>query len=386
MSPIARPGRRYRLASGVAVVALGTFGTGLAGRQAQAQVGTPDRVGQWTVPFAEPGVEGPPVAEAMAVLPDGRVLYLDGGDDPSPADGPDRGAGVLDLRGGAPVFERPADEPSGAPRSSADLVLLSDGRLLIGTGGSGAGQAPGATTLFDPRPSRFHPAGSMAHAHRRASLVTLSDGQVLVAGGSGESMAPTPFFRPLPAETFDPRRGSWGHNPGAAATLPLEPRLHLMPNGEVFYAGVGRDAPELGSVSEELLARERFFDPVTSTWRMAGLAPYGPRDGSLSVLLPIDPPFDQSTLLTAGGSLGRTGAGSPAVALATLTTVDRGGNIAHSRTGDLRDPRWLSSAVALPDGSILALGGSSGGPGTAVDGFAVPSAELYDPAAAGWRG
>ena len=86
--------RRWR-AGVVAVAATLVFGA-TAGPSPAQVVGTPDLVGQWTAPFEEGGADTPrcvpdetspepylvckPVAQGTAVLPDGRLLYLNGVD------------------------------------------------------------------------------------------------------------------------------------------------------------------------------------------------------------------------------------------------------------------------------------------------------------------
>lgn len=346
---------------------------------AGARVGTPDVVGQWTAPFFEVPAEQcladpsrcAASAEAMAVLPDGSVLYLGG---PAESGGDSRRAGVLDLSSGAPRFAAPLSA-DGVPWGSSDLASLGDGRLLIG--GPGAGGQRGSSTVFDPATGGFETGGSMADARREASLVTLADGEVMAAGGSPGPSIGAKDDGPLPVETFDPGTGEWRSHAGTEVALPLEPRLHLMPNGQVFAEAVGRDGSDTPLGDEVAVARERFFDPLTGAWMVSGLAPFGPRDGAASVLLPLDPPFDQATLLTAGGSLGRAGAGTPAVPLATFTTIDREGNVGHGRANDMLTRRWSSSSALLPDGRVLVLGGSTGGPVLERHAAPVPTAELF---------
>jgi hypothetical protein len=68
-----------------------------------------------------------------------------------------------------------------------------------------------------------------------------------------------------------------------------------------------------------------------------------------------------------------------------VTTVDANGNVTSRNVGDLRRPRWLASAVLLPEGKVIAAGGTDRedalqpGAGTPV---LVP--ELYDPSTAQW--
>jgi hypothetical protein len=114
------------------------LGATASGSGAQV-VGLPDVVGQWTQPFEEGGAGTPrcvpaqgdtegftvckPVAQASAVLPDGRVFYYNGIESQENAKGPsalslspssrDSQARVLDLRSGTPQWIIPAQDRGG---------------------------------------------------------------------------------------------------------------------------------------------------------------------------------------------------------------------------------------------------------------------------------
>ena len=75
------------------------------------------------------------------------------------------------------------------------------------------------------------------------SLVTLADGDVFVASGvtSCSSRCIPPALRSgtnvIQTETFDTQNGIWTDNgPRLAAAVP---RLHLLPDGDVFYDTAG---------------------------------------------------------------------------------------------------------------------------------------------------
>lgn len=74
-----------------------------------------------------------------------------------------------------------------------------------------------------------------------------------------------------------------------------------------------------------------------------------------------------------------------ATPFSTLTRIDARGAVTNRMTGSLNHARWFASAVLLPDGTVVALGGGR------VDQLAVPgveagvrSAELYDPKTGRW--
>ena len=80
------------------------------------------------------------------------------------------------------------------------------------------------------------------------TLVTLPDGDVLVASGVTKLVKPVYPDHPLNSgrnvvqtETFDVGCGRWSENgPLGERTLPTYPRMHLLPNGDVFYNAGGQ--------------------------------------------------------------------------------------------------------------------------------------------------
>jgi hypothetical protein len=399
-----------------------------------ARSGTPDNVGLWSEPFEEgalcPSAPGPdggglckPVAKGAVVLPDGRVVYVDGvesqpasGEEGAPA--PEDGSGqsrVLDLRSGSPEFVVPPSgqegaeaDPDSGPLQCADLVALADGRILAvgGNGSSGlatpagaAGAVPGGgaldpegsgtTRLFDWRTNRWQVAGAMNHGRWYGGAVTLADGKVLVAGGLSRVVNGTESSQVRRTETYDPATDTWTENysgPDSESTLPLQPRLFLTPNNKVLYNAGGQMWGPFGHAADEAFyGFQQFFDPETKQWEKVSRPSLGTRSGAAQVPLMLDPPYDQMTILTFGGTMGPSPGTGAAVNIASLTTVDRNGNIANTDTGDLERARTFASGVLLPDGSVLAIGGADTddvlAPGSGV---AVHSAEQYNPAKRIW--
>lgn len=426
-----------------------------------ARTGTPDNAGEWTRPFEEdagvPRCQSAssgsrlckPVAQAAAVLPDGRVVYFEGVESygggrgsgsPEPS-----GAGhsrALDLRTGEAQFARPElrldesahpgpgdsseDAPGapGLPKSfvlpemggdpggsvdtspdegvlfCSDLTTLSDGRVLV-AGGNGPAGPPGrggevpnaglvegrqSARLYDWRTDTWRSAAAMNHPRHYPGVVELADGKVLVAGGVSRAISGTESLGVRRTETYDPAADSWTENhtgPESETALPLQPRLFLAPNGKVFYNGVGELWGSAGQgVDQALYGMQRFFDPRTKQWEAVGPSPYGARSDAFEIPLMLDPPYDQMTLLTVGGTLG--GVGGAGMHLATVTTVDRLGNFFANRTAEMRHPRWSPSGVLLPDGGVFVVGGAYKDEVTSP-GVPVTAPELYNPYKGEWR-
>ncbi len=404
-----------------------------------ARGGTPDNVGLWSEPFEEgalcptaPGQKGAdrdagdrckPVAKGAAVLPDGRVVYVDGVESRPAQEGeasvPPDGSGqsrVLDLRSGSPEFIVPPTsrdgveaDPAGGSLQCADLVALADGRVLAVGGNASSGPAtpadagvgvPGGGALdpegsqsariFDWRTNSWQVAGALNHGRWYGGAVTLADGKVLVAGGLSRVVNGAQSSQVRITETYDPATDVWTENhpgPGSESTLPLQPRLFLTPNNKVFYNAAGQMwGPHGQSADEAFYGFQQFFDPATQQWERASRPNLGARSGAAQVPLMMDPPYDQMTILTFGGTLGPSPGSGVAVANADLTTVDKSGNIANSDTGDLDRARTFASGVILPDGSVLAVGGADTddvlAPGSSV---AVHSDEQYNPYKREWN-
>lgn len=466
---------------------------GMTAASAQVTVGPAEFTGRWSLPFEEGGIDTPtcatgedgrlvckPVAQAMGMLPDGRVFYfngLEGQENAHPGTPGETSAALrnsssrlLDLRSGSPVWATPSNPGGGAsnpdvkPDSApvnplsvpgvagvpgrpgdglvgsawgqlggpaqqptsppddpqdndgdmfcADITSLPDGRLLI-AGGADWYNEPGLTgpeaanvppahvgvpeaeglrsaRIFDPRTDTFAQAGHMNHNRWYPSLVTLPDGKVLAVGGATKRVKNTQGSNVRRTETFDPATNTWTDNysgPTSENSLPLSPRLHLMPNGKVLYAGAGQSWGPFGQAADEaLFGLNQFFDPKTNTWEVLGPATLGSRDGAFSALLPLDPPYDKATVLTFGGTLGPPPGSEAGVLYSTLTTVDRAGAVREKLTRwAMLELRWYPSGVSLPDGTVLAIAGSTNRdnvvPGT---GLPVRTVELFDSRTQTW--
>ena len=370
------------MALAAALVVGAAAATGAAGAAGR---GLPDAVGQWTPPFAE-APDAPAAAEA-AVLPDGRVFYFTGTESPdNPAPPPRRsGLRLLDLRSGTPEWTAPRD---GGARDlfSSDVTTLPDGRLLLAGG-------PRTAVLYDWRTDSVAAAASMKAERWYPALAVGADGDPTAFGGVGPVVGDRPPGPVRRTETYHRDSGAWRENdsgPASESGLPPDPRIVLAPNGQFFYAAAGDmgdpSAGAAGLATGPSAALYQFFDPRTRKWEVSGPAPLGARSGAFVVPLTLEPPYEQMTLLTAGGTVAAT-PGAPASVAATLTTVDADGDVGAKPTGDLHHARWAASAVLLPDGQVLAAGGIGGGDddsGAPAPGAPVKTAELYDPTAGKW--
>lgn len=414
-----------------------------------------------------------PAAVNIVVLPDGRILYWDGlegeenvqynevleiGDKaandqsrlltldvahpersvfqiPSPANGgADNSPYTQYLVPGAPKpLASILNDPGGASGAlfCSDQVILANGEVLTpgGTQWYSEPHVPGtpygvaelegvrSTRLFDPATNRWLRGAPMTYGRWYPSLVTLADGSVFVASGVTKLVKPVYSDHPLMSgtnveqtETYDVRTGRWTDNgPTAAHPLPLYPRLHLLPDGHVYYDAGGQTFNPFGQAYDEALWNvAASYDPKSKSWSLLGVPvgvsvdPTRPTDtsvaagfrgSSFSVMLPLVPDrsgrYTRADFLSAGGVVGTT----PGDYLATTSsivdtvTIDASGeHFSAQATKPLNNARWFSTAVVLPTGQVIAFSGANRdevvGPGT---GFAVTQAEMFDPATMSWR-
>lgn len=298
----------------------------------------------------------------------------------------------------------PPDDPEANDRDMfcAYQVHLADGRVLImgGTdwymepnlpGEYGVTELDGLeeARLFDPATDAFTQTGSMKYARWYPSAVTLPDGKVFVASGVVKLIKNGQLSNVRRTETFDPANGQWTENyvgMESEATLPLYPRMRLMPNGKVLFAAAGQTWNPFGQAADEALWNlQRFFNTETKTWETVGPAPLGFRGSPVDVLLPLTPPYDKATVLQAGGVLGTSPGSYLAAPFTTETTVAEDGTVTSKRTGNLHNARWFGSGVNLPDGTVLALAGGNRDavvfPGTEEP---IQQVEIYDPKTGQW--
>jgi hypothetical protein len=390
-------------------------------------------------------LECKPAAGSLAVLADGRVLYwnaLEGTENIENAVPTEIGtvsindqSRILDLAGPTWSEPTPSDagaNPNGSPPDElfpgsastetyndgalfcADLVQLPDGRVLA-IGGTKYYSEIGPLAeleglpnarIFDPETNRWSQTGSMRYGRWYPSAVTLADGDVFVASGVKKLAKPMYPSAPMDSgrnvvqtETLDLDSQQWSYNGTSAdRSLPLYPRLHLLPNGHVFYNAGGQVFNPAGQAYDEVTWNiAAAYDPDSKSWTdlgVPGLGTMAPgfRGSTFSIMLPLrsdaDGTYSKAEFLSAGGVYGVTPGSYLAHPFSTITTVDTAGEPAMSTraTGMLNNSRWYSTAVLLPTGEVFAVSGASSdeviGPGT---GMPVTEAEIFDPTTEQWR-
>jgi hypothetical protein len=359
---------------------------------------------------------GDVLAVHAALMPTGQIVYF-GGDEH------DRGEHDRNDVDHTRLFDCATFETTNPGSPTSDVfccghALLEDGSLLV-AGGTEVflldqpgefhqHHFPGLHDVwaFDPFAQTWRRLTSMSSAElerfREAApgpgdpggrwyptLVSLAGGDVLAVSGH-------PSIHDSRHNNHTPERFSPGPGPAGSWTLLSEPgpefegtepprlypRLHLLPNGQVFCSS------PIGSVSQSQL-----IDPATGARAPAGAAPPDPinlgtffsQDGS-SVLLPLLPSDGyRPRVLLCGAHQPvvmdlQPLLDNPAARPGWAPTAARQLAAAPPRFTVPNPPRFHLNAVLLPTGDVLVCGGCAA---FRSDAAAVLEPELYHPARAG---
>ena len=387
-----------------------------------------------------------PAGASMVQLPDGKVLFwnaLEGeegitGTDSVLLDGGrltvNDESRVLDLRTGKPVYAKPSPVDAGAHDTDdsndlplgpfaaqhysynngsmfcSDQVLLANGDV-IDVGGTdyytepyvpvvnkGVVELQGVknSRIFDASTQRWALGPSMHYGRWYPGLITQADGQLFVASGVTKLLKPVYSSDPARSGTnveqtetlsIGSAKPKWTVNPATAdKSLPLFPRLHLLPDGHIYYDAAGQDFNPFGqSYDEALWETASSYDPKSKTWSDLGVpgadpaylaanpaaAPFvGFRGSTFSAALTMRPSkvaggvpsYTSASYLTAGGVLGVSPGSYLAVANSRITTVDTSGGtetLSTVGTGDLNTARWYGTATPLPTGQVYVSSGAN---------------------------
>jgi len=244
-------------------------------------------------------------------------------------------------------------------------VLLPAGAFLLVGGGINSGTALGThpaalSQRFDPVRAEFVRSGDLKRVRSGdAAATVLADGRVLATGGGS---ADAPF-----SETYDPATEQWttGENlivgrRGHTATLLADGRV-LVAGGFVCCTGNGQVFTDTAEI----------YDPTTGRFQ-------------LTDRLAQARGFHRATRLADGRVLlsgGFAAAGAADVEALAASEIFDPVSEKFSSVGGLEIPRVGHSALLLPDGRVLAVGGTSGG---AQAGSGVSATELFDARTGKW--
>jgi serpin B len=276
-------------------------------------------------------------------LPDGRVLVTGGATSAEPV------GGVFGAFSSTKLYDPQTGTWSATSllsvaRYAPAVALLHDGRVLV-AGGTYVDETKqnhlASAEIYDPEFQSWSPTGEIGPARSGARAVTLTDGRVLLVGGSGPDREGAPLAR---AEIYDPASESW-LAAGSLAIAREDFALVALPDGGALVVG----GISGGGTSAATAAAER-FDPRTG-WSSAGSMQSAAANRT-AVLL------GDGRVLVAGGLAGPDfGMGSVAIADTEIYDPRAG---TWTATAPLPEPRERASAVTLADGSVLIIGGDRG--------------------------
>ena len=241
------------------------------------------------------------------------------------------------------------------PRSNHTATRLLDGRVLVVGGARARNTQTNTVEIFNPSTGLTSPVATMHTPRSDHSATLLPDGRVLVVGGYS---LPQQWL--TDAEVYDPVADTWtvipplfAHGNGHTATL--------LQNGRILVAG--------GAIGSGVCTQDvETFNPQTNTWTEAAPLASGRYTHSTQLL------NDGRVLLTGGWSCNSF---PPLGGDAML--YDPVANI-WSPTGPMIVQRRYVETARLPDGRVLVAGGYN-----SVGGLGITNtAEIYNPVSNSW--
>jgi len=248
-------------------------------------------------------------------------------------------------------------------RAFHTATLLPSGKVLV-AGGFTCAPPPSSclelnsAELYDPATGIWSNTGNLNTFRASHTATLLLNGKVLVAGGGQTNF----FGIPIPlvnAELYDETTGTWS-NTGGMNKARFDHTATLLPNGKVLVAGYANfDTQETSDTTE-------LYDPATGTWNNTGNLNKA-RGYQTATLLP------GSKVLVAGGF------NSDGEAISSTEVYDSATGM-WTNTGNLSQGRAYHTATLLTSGKVLVAGGFF------VDTLPniTASAELYDPVNGTW--
>ena len=180
------------------------------------------------------------------------------------------GGGTLGLRAAAlydPATETWSTTGSlhGEQRFGHQATLLQDGRVLVTGGALGPDLvvADNTAELYDPIAGTWKDASPLHTARYGHTATLLSDGRVLVAGGTSTTGQPCfpclglAWFPAKVAELFDPGTGEWSDTGSLNTDRSGTHTASLLSDGKVLVAG---------GYTNAALDSAELYDPSTSKW------------------------------------------------------------------------------------------------------------------------
>jgi hypothetical protein len=294
--------------------------------------------GVWSAP-----AQMPLVAVHVTLMPNGKLLLM--------------------SRTQQPYVWDPTDPnsftqvPTGTNLFCSGHTLMADGRVFVVGGHIAEDTGLPDANIFDPATNTWSRQPNMLKGRWYPTATVLSNGEILVTGGRDEMSAY--------AETPEIWTGTeWRRltGTGVPRPLPYYPRMFVAPNGKTFFAGEWETS--------------RYFDPSgNGRWEpVINRVIRETRDYGSAVM------YEPGKIIYIGG--GGQAAGKLPENTAEIIDLNQG-SPSWSLTGSMAFRRRHMNATLLPDGQILATGGTSSQGFNNASG-AVHAAEMWNPATGQW--
>jgi Domain of unknown function (DUF1929)/Fibronectin type III domain len=330
------------------VTATNAVGTGAESAPSSAVTPSSTAGGQWSSLMS-----WPMVSVHSVLMDNGQVLQWDGWQQPEP------------TQVWNPSSQTFTTQTAPDSIFCSGMAELPDGRVLVvgGYGGLSTGNIGIVdTTIFDPTTDSWSRVANMHDPRWYPDLTELANGDYVAISGNStnaEAWADTP-------EVYDPTANTWTLLSKVSTSQIHEeeyPFSYLVPNGDVFTIGPSEDLSFLLNVQNQ-------------TWTQVG--------GSSGVTNGSSVMYRPGRVLYTGGTPTQD-SNSPATNTAAVIDLTAA-TPTWQRTSPMLDSRVYHTLTTLADGSVLAVGGEKtwGQTGnTEVSGGVLPS-EIWNPNTQAW--
>ena len=328
------------------VAATNAVGTGPESAQSNIVTPSPVPLGQWSSLMT-----WPMVSVHSILLNNGNVAQWDGWSQPEP------------TQVWNPSTQSFTNQTAPDSIFCSGTARLPDGRILVvgGYGLKSTGQLGIVdTTIFDPTTSTWSRVANMAFARWYPTLTELSDGRYVVISGntSDEShWADTP-------EVYDPTTNTWTQLSTISTSQVHEleyPFSYLVPNGDVFTIAPSVDKSFLLNVN-------------APSWTQVG--------GTSGVLNGSSVMYRPGEILYSGGASSIT---TNVPAQTTTAVLDLNAPTpAWRQTAPMQNPRIYHTLTMLADGTVLAVGGATTSDQVSTVTTGTLPTEIWNPTSETW--
>lgn len=233
-------------------------------------------------------------------------------------------------------------------------TFLADGRLFVAGGHVETDIGLPEASIYNPATDSWSRQPRMNAARWYPTAQPLGNGDVLVLAGNQDTTLGT---NPIP-QVWQAATGTWRTLTGAQLAQPYYPYMFIGPNARAFDAGPGRTTRYLSTGG-------------TGYWTVVANRTFGNRDYGSAVT------YGPNKIIIVGG-------GDPPTATAEVINLTNSPPTWRA-TGSMNFPRRQMNATILPDGRVLAIGGTRGsGFNNTSSSNAVLAAEIWNPNTARW--